>query len=320
MGLSAEETENKRRSGAVNRRLSQATIILGAVTAIVFLLSYIPKLSELAWLKALVEMAGACDAVLFFALMYLQLASDRAEIIAPMGDDIRKVRGLVQPLGPEMADIREELAGVHQQMVKVSNTRWLADSNAFMGRLGVEMNSAIDSEPHRPRPILRLMRLSGHWKLTERLEHAAELLAKFFDTGHAAGKWASRWEVQMLDAVSDNDTFTALLNERVILGRVFSARPTNYKFRLIPRKQFEPSIGLALIDHDIAFVSFDESRADPFPEGGLVIHGDAIGWYRKWFDEMFESSCAVKVYERGRIEQAGIDQVRKELAAAPGRR
>jgi hypothetical protein len=236
MGVTAEEKQRRLRGRSVTHRLTQATILLGGITALAFLLPYIPKFAELTWLRPLLEIAGACDGVIFFALMYWQLASDRAELIAPMGDAIKEIGGLLQPLQQEMTGIREELYGVNRQMVEVSNTRWLPDSNAFIGRLGIEMNSAITSEPHRPKAIL-LMRLSGHWKMNERLEHAAELRAKFFDTSHTAGRWAGRWEVQMLYAVSDDETFTALLNERVILGRVLSARPTNYKFRLIPRIQ-----------------------------------------------------------------------------------
>ena len=317
MDSSAEKKERQRRRRRVTHRLALATILLTGIAVVVFLLSFIPKLPELVWLRPVFAAAGVCDFVIFFVLMLLELANDRTELLEPIEDRIEEIDGHLEPLDQNMAGIREEIVGVHEQMVKVSNTRWLPDSSAFIGRLGIEMNSAITSEPHRQKAILRLMRLSGHWKMNERLEHAADLLAKFFDTAHPASKWAKRWEVQMLYAVSDNEAFTALLNERVILGKVFKALPTNFRFRLIPRRRFEPSIGLALIDHDIAFVSFDESRVDPFPEEGLVVHGEAINWYRRWFDEMFGSPCAVTVYERGRIEQAGIDRIRKELDSSP---
>jgi len=42
--------------------------------------------------------------------------------------------------------------------------------------------------------------------------------------------------------------------------------PKNYTFRLIGRTQFEPSIGLVIIAGEVAFVSFDESTADPFSD------------------------------------------------------
>ena len=54
---------------------------------------------------------------------------------------------------------------------------------------------------------------------------------------------------------------------------------------------------------------------DPFPEKGLEIHGGAVGWYVKWFDEMFKGSCAVGIYEcdKTNLAFALIDLTRSAL-------
>ena len=205
-------------------------------------------------------------------------------------------------------------------IVHDSNTRRLADSESYLGRLIREINSAIDSEPRQPTPVLRLMRLSGHWRMNERLERTAELLAKFFDPGDVATKWANQWEVQILYAVADGETLDSLLNSKAILGELLAEHPKNYTFRMIVRSEFEPSIGLAILSHDVAFLAFDESTVDPFPEQGLEIRGDAVEWFVTWFDEMFKSSGALKIYERGKIHGAMIDSLRKRLHSSARQR
>ena len=267
MPLSAEEKEPSRRRREPAQRLLRATIVLAAITALFFVLSYIPELSKKwDWLRSASEIAGACDGIIFFVLMYWQLANDRAELLVPMNDATEENGRLLQQLTEGIHGIREELGGLREQLVHVANTRWLADSGTFMRRLRAGMSSAISSEPSQPKPVLRLMRLSGYWRMNERLERAADLLAKFFYPGDTAGQWSDQWEVQMLYAIADRESLHALMDKKAILGKVLGDGPKNYTFRLIGRTQFEPSIGLVIIAGEVAFVSFDESTADPFSD------------------------------------------------------
>ena len=299
--IKREEDRRLRREQA--RRLWGVTILLAGVAAFFFILSCFPTISKAwAWLRPLSEIAGACDGIAFFGLMYLQLANNQVDLLEPMMDTTEENRRLLLQLERESGKLTEihqelggirhqELGGIRQQLVHVSNTRWLASSGAFMGRFSIDLNSAIGSEPPHPKMVLRLMRLSGHWSMNEMLKRPEELLEKLFYTGNSSGQWADQWEVKILYAVWNKESLDALLDARCILGKVISDRPRNYTFRLIARQKFEPSIGLGIIDDEIAFVSFDENIDDPFPEQGLLIHGDAVEWYIKWFDEMFESSA-----------------------------
>jgi hypothetical protein len=253
--------------------------------------------------------------------MYWQLANDRADLLEPTKDIAEASAVRLQALGGEVAkigEIRDELRIIQDRLIHVANSQRLPDSESYLGRLISEINGAIESEPRQPTPVLRLMRLSGHWKLNDKLERTAQLLAKFFHPGETATKWANQWEVRILYAVADKETLDSLMNKKAILGKLQAEYPKNYTFRAISRREFEPSIGLAVVSNEVAFVAFDESTVDPFPEQGLEIRGDAVEWYVNWFDEMFESSCALKIYERGKTHHAAIEALRKSLEPSPG--
>jgi hypothetical protein len=307
-------------NGAIRwRRRKQANriwvvvIVMASVGALSFVLSCVRELAAWTWLRTLSQFAGVCDGVTFFGLIYWQLANDRTAILEPMQDAAEENRLLLQHIESKHAGIERDLCGMSEQLVHIANTHRLADRKMYMDRVLSKMESAIRSKPHQPKPVLRLMRLSGHWRRNERLQRAAELLAKFFDTGNAAGPWSDQWEVKMLYAVADKETLNALLDQNAVLGKILRERPKNCTFRLLRRNLFEPSIGVAIIGDEVAFVGFDESTDDPFPDQGLEIHGDAVGWYITWFEEMFENECAVNIYERGNPAHTLIDDVRKTL-------
>jgi hypothetical protein len=312
MSLRAKR-ETRRKQGTQQKRhrielLWRYTIWFASVPILSLALSHVPKLSGLAWLRPLYEVAGLCDGIAFFVFMYLQFVFDRTEILEPTRLGIEANKRLLEDISYKLSqpnEIQGQFSEILSQLGRIGNTRWLPNKDSFMGRLMADLGAAA-SESSQPKPTLRLLRLSGHWKMNENLIEAAAVLEKMFDTD---------WEVQLVYAVDNKEAVDALLEDKSILGRVLSQRPKNYTFKLIARQAFEPSIGMAIINEDVVFVSFDVFTDDPFPDQGLVIHGDPIKWYLKWFEEMFKAECSVTVYERSRpLPSDGLKAVLSQLA------
>ena len=313
--------ERRRRTGT---RLFRGTIGLTIISALSFLLSCIPGVSEWAWWsRPTFEIAGVCDCVVFFGLMYWQLVDDRADLLEPTKAAAEANRVLLQTLNNEITKLntlQKEVCEIRDRVIHQPSIRRMLDAQVYKQRFDAEINHAISSEPLQQEPIIRMMRLSGHWKNRgEGREHSAESLERFFDTNNTTGEWGRRWEVKILFAVADTESLDALLNAKTILGKVLGHHPKNYTFRLIARQQFEPSIALAIIGDEVAFLAYDEFTDDPFPKGGLEIRGDLVAWYVAWFNEMFDSSCALRIYERGIITPAGIENLRKMLRPTASR-
>lgn len=289
----APRQEQKQRERPRAELLWLLTIWLAPIPTLSFALSYVPMLSGWAWLKPLYQLSGVCDGIAFFFFMYFQFVFDRTELLEPTKRAIEATKGILGHISEEItapSGIHSELSEISRHMGQIGNTIWLPDSAAYMGRLMTDLRTAVASEPDPPQPILRLLRLSGHWRMNERLTDAAAFLEELFNT---------IWEVQMLYAVENKEAVDALVEEQAILGRLFSA---------------QPSIGMTVINEDVAFLAFDESTDDPFPEEGLVIHGKPIRWFVNWFDEMFDASCSVKVYDRGKPQQDGMTAIVKTLS------
>jgi hypothetical protein len=257
---------------------------------------------------------GIADLVLFFVLTYFQFLTERRELIWPMKAALETQVSKLEEANAAINELSEGVASLHKMLPALANTRRISNGKAYIAAAFGTMENAIKDEPPEMRPCLRLLRMSGHWRMQPDLKKGPDSVSKYFDSpGRPKEKWADRWTVKILYAVADETTLDELELGDSVLAKLLDAKPVNVTFKMVVRHQFEPLVGGLSLGEKIAFLAFDEPTSEPFPEEGLSMYGEPVKWFGRWFDEMFSYASAREVFSRGRVNRTTLDEIRRDL-------